>query len=709
MSLTPYPTLRLKLTMPQALKLQFLPAVPGFNAAGTAAALENKVNRTGDTMTGFLTLSGAPTQALHAATKQYVDSSIGGGGVTNGDKGDITVSGSGLVWVINPNIVTYAKIQDVSASPRIMGRFSAGAGDMQEGTSAQVTAVLDQFTSTLKGVAPASGGGNANFLRADGSWAVPGGVGGGDVFAAGNNAFTGQNTFNNATLYAAFGATGLIETYRFAIHQTNAAIYTWDSSATFNGLHFNKSRGGGVPGVNGAVLSTDFLGQLNFRGNDGTGFFPAAQIVCGVDGTIAAGQVPGRFQFNTRPVGGGSMLQRVSVNSSGLVEIGQGTPAQLANAGTQLLQVDATDGTAGASVTRWSNDAIGPTLSLRKQRGATIGSYTDVSSQDVLGNIDFMAGWPSGFGVGARLRAVAETGVFGAPLNAVSRFEFWTSANPPGTPISEKMRLWPSGGLDLVPGLGLDPGGGAIRSTTAVPAENSTIVATTAFVQALVGSSIKTIAVQKFTASGTYTPTAGMKFCIAEVVAGGGGGGGVNASGVGGQYFGAGGGGSGGYSRARLTAAQIGASQAVTIGAGGGGAAAGPNNGSNGGDTSLGALCIGRGGSGGKYIIWNGISIGEGGAGGVPGTGDVTSAGMPGDCGFFSTSSSGSTLATSGAGGSSFFGGGASGVYITSAATNGANASNYGGGGSGGMSANNTSNCGGGNGSSGFVIVTEFI
>ena len=32
------------------------------------------VNKAGDTMTGVLTLSGDPTSALHATTKQYVDS-----------------------------------------------------------------------------------------------------------------------------------------------------------------------------------------------------------------------------------------------------------------------------------------------------------------------------------------------------------------------------------------------------------------------------------------------------------------------------------------------------------------------------------------------------------------------------------------------------------------------------------------------------------
>lgn len=41
-----------------------------------------KMNRSGSTMTGPLTLSADPTLALHAATKQYVDATIGGAGAT---------------------------------------------------------------------------------------------------------------------------------------------------------------------------------------------------------------------------------------------------------------------------------------------------------------------------------------------------------------------------------------------------------------------------------------------------------------------------------------------------------------------------------------------------------------------------------------------------------------------------------------------------
>lgn len=61
----------------------------------------------------------------------------------------------------------------------VAGRAMLTAADV-----AAQTALLDLFTTALKGMVPASGGGTANFLRADGTWAAPPGGGSVDQVAA---------------------------------------------------------------------------------------------------------------------------------------------------------------------------------------------------------------------------------------------------------------------------------------------------------------------------------------------------------------------------------------------------------------------------------------------------------------------------------------------------------------------------------------------
>jgi hypothetical protein len=204
-------------------------------------------------------------------------------------------------------------------------------------------------------------------------------------------------------------------------------------------------------------------------------------------------------------------------------------------------------------------------------------------------------------------------------------------------------------------------------------------------------SSGSRVTLQKFTANGTYTPTSGTQFVIVECI-GGGGGGGSSTSGSANCLQGAGGG-AGGYSRSQLTAAQIGASQAVTVGAGGAGGGAG-------GTTSFGTLVIALGGSSGSVAV-SGTTVPIGGAGAAPGTGDVAIGGTPGGMGLYSTTNN--PISLSGNGGSGPLGGSATATLnVVPPAANG-----FGGGGAGGA-VNGASTIAGGPGSAGIVIITEY-
>jgi hypothetical protein len=221
----------------------------------------------------------------------------------------------------------------------------------------------------------------------------------------------------------------------------------------------------------------------------------------------------------------------------------------------------------------------------------------------------------------------------------------------------------------------------------------------------IVGTSSLSVVIQAFTSSGTYTPTAGLKYCIVEICGGGGGGGGVSATAAG-QVSAAGGGGGGGYSRGVYSNATIGASQVVTIGAGGAGGTSGGGIGSTGGTSSLGALQTASGGGGGNGSIAGATSFENGGGGGL---GTLGSINIPGQSGLAGWGIATTLNTVCGAGGASFFGTGGVGSVHT-LGTVGGDGGGYGGGGGGAANApSQVSGHAGGNGTSGVILITEFI
>jgi Collagen triple helix repeat (20 copies) len=101
------------------------------------------------------------------ATTAFVAAAVTAGGITDGDKGDITVSGSGTAWTIDNGVVTYAKMQNISTSNLVLGRSGPGGGPVQEVNSTQLKNMLPVFTGAAGGICPASGGGSSFYLRAD--------------------------------------------------------------------------------------------------------------------------------------------------------------------------------------------------------------------------------------------------------------------------------------------------------------------------------------------------------------------------------------------------------------------------------------------------------------------------------------------------------------------------------------------------------------
>lgn len=126
------------------------------NASGTAANVTGTV-AIANGGTGQTTTQAAidALTAVSAATNEHVltkDTATGnakwkasvGGSLSDGDKGDVTVSGSGATWTIDNDVVTYAKMQNVSATDKILGRVTAGAGDVEEiACTAAGRAILD--------------------------------------------------------------------------------------------------------------------------------------------------------------------------------------------------------------------------------------------------------------------------------------------------------------------------------------------------------------------------------------------------------------------------------------------------------------------------------------------------------------------------------------------------------------------------------------
>jgi hypothetical protein len=157
-------------------------SVKNVDTAAATVSIIYDDNTTDYTIAKFVLAVGDQLTYTHGTGWQVIASDgtlKTGAGLTDGDKGDITVSGSGAAWTIDDDVVTYAKMQNVSATSRILGRKTAAAGDPEECTLSEV---LDFIGSAAQGDILYRGasswgrlaaGTSGNFLKTQGTGANP--------------------------------------------------------------------------------------------------------------------------------------------------------------------------------------------------------------------------------------------------------------------------------------------------------------------------------------------------------------------------------------------------------------------------------------------------------------------------------------------------------------------------------------------------------
>jgi hypothetical protein len=121
---------------------------------------------------------------------------------------------------------------------------------------------------------------------------------------------------------ASINATTATEPF-LQVHGSNAGaqveVLRFGANALGDGIVLAKSRGS--LGVNTIVSSGDTLGDITYRGADGTGYITAASISAAVDGTPGTNDMPGRLVFSTTADGAATPTERMRIDSSGNINI----------------------------------------------------------------------------------------------------------------------------------------------------------------------------------------------------------------------------------------------------------------------------------------------------------------------------------------------------------------------------------------------------
>lgn len=266
--------------------------------------------------------------------------------IADGDKGDITVSGTGAAWTIDNDVVTYAKIQNITSST-FLGRTTAGSGNIEEIT---VGAGLSFTGGTL--VALGKQLLSVTVFNGSGTWTKPSGCTTVVVEAVGGGGGGGGAEGGGAQASAGGGGGGgcYVKCY----------ITSGLGSTETVTIGAGGSAGGAVAGYGGAGGDTSFGALVVAQGGDG-----GAGMNAGTSLITATGGAPGVLTtYSGTVIEESHMYGDNGIRLSGTVAIagyaadhfnrGRGYPnnvSSVGNSGSGAVSLDGNDyaGSAGLS------------------------------------------------------------------------------------------------------------------------------------------------------------------------------------------------------------------------------------------------------------------------------------------------------------------------------------------------------------------------
>jgi len=270
-------------------------------------------------------------------------SSSGGGGLSDGDKGDITVSGGGTTLTVDSSAISYSKIQNISAISKLLGRGDASTGPPQEITLGSGLSMSGTTLSAIPaGVADDDYG---EITVAGGVWTV-------DIDTID---FTRLTDMNTQRLLGRNSA-GIGDPEEVTISQS--LDWTSGASPAFGDVLYRGASSWTrlAPGISGQFLQTlgagnspQWAGGVTTTGSPTTG--QAAEF--SAEGTITGTAVTGTGDFvkATAPVLPSTVTIGATGGTTGAVDFkgttsGTVTLTTAGAAGTHTIKLPTADGTA---------------------------------------------------------------------------------------------------------------------------------------------------------------------------------------------------------------------------------------------------------------------------------------------------------------------------------------------------------------------------